>query len=410
MDKTRTATPVEIVREALSRPSIFKNEEPLSLEYLPSRLPHREQQLRFMTELFRSVIDKPGTTSPRVLVTGDIGTGKTVLTHRFGIDIQRTAKTLKLNLRYVHVNCREYRGSLFMILKHVLQEFTSQFPQRGFSSEELLHILLDYLEDKNLHVILTLDESDILIRTEGSTSLYNLTRIQEERPGRPVRLSLIVIFRELKSLEKLDRSTQSTLQRNIIRLDKYSNSQLESILRERVELSFREATISEEIITFIADIASTNGDARYAIELAWRAGKHADSEGSNEIKPDHVRAAASAVYPVMRTDFFQHLNLHEKLILLALARVLERSSETYATMGDMEIAYKMACEEHREPARAHTQVWKYVQNLNATGIVSTRPSTAGFRGKTTLLGLTTAPASAMRKWLETGIIQTTIKT
>lgn len=406
MDKPRTITPVEIVREALSRPSIFKNEEPLSLEYLPPRLPHREQQLRFMTELFRSVIEKPGTTSPRVLVTGEIGTGKTVLTQRFGTDIQRTAKTLKLNLRYVHVNCREYRGSLFMILKHVLQEFTTQFPQRGFSSEELLHILLDYLEDKNLHVILTLDEADILIRTEGSTSLYNLTRIQEERPGRPARLSLIVIFRDLKSLEKLDRSTQSTLQRNIIQLDKYSNSQLESILRERTDLSFREATVSEEIISFIADIASPNGDARYAIELIWRAGKHADSEGSNEIKPEHVRTAASAVYPVMRTDFFQHLNLHEKLILLALARVLERSSETYATMGDTEIAYKMACEEHREAARAHTQVWKYVQNLNATGIVSTRPSTAGFRGKTTLLGLSMAPASAMRKWLETGLSKT----
>src|SRR5919108_1997439 len=296
MEKT-TATskimPHEIVRETLSRPSIFKNEEPLSLEYLPSRLPHREQQLRFMTELFRSVIDKPGTTSPRVLVTGDIGTGKTVLTQRFGTDIEKTAKSMKLNLRYVHVNCREYRGSLFMILKHVIQKFTTQFPQRGFSSEELLHILLDYLEDKNLHIILALDEADILIRTEGSTSLYNLTRIQEERPGRPVRLSLIVVFRELKNLDKLDRSTQSTLQRNIIRLDKYSSTQLEAILRERIELSFREGTVSEEIISFISDIASANGDARYAIELIWRAGKHADSEGNTEIKPDHVRNAAS---------------------------------------------------------------------------------------------------------------------
>jgi len=403
MDKPRTPTPVEIVRETLSQPSIFKNEEPLSLEYLPPRLPHREQQLRFLTELFRSVIEKPGTTSPRVLITGDIGTGKTVLAHRFGTDIARTAKTLKLNLRYVHVNCREYRGSLFMILKHVLQEFTTQFPQRGFSSEELLHILLDYLEDKNLHLILTLDEADTLIRTEGSTSLYNLTRIQEERPGRPARLSLIIVFREIKSLEKLDRSTQSTLQRNIIRLDKYSNSQLESILRERVDLSFKETTVSEEIISFIADLASPTGDARYAIELAWRAGKHADSEGVREVKPDHVRTAASTVFPVMRTDFLQHLNEHEKLILLALARTLERSSATYATMGDTEIAYKMACEEQREPARAHTQVWKYVQNLNATGIVSTRPSTAGFRGKTTLLGLTSAPAGAVRKWLETGL-------
>src|SRR5881409_3435062 len=239
MQKNSLVAPGEIVREALSKPTIFKNEEPLSLEWLPPRLPHRETQLRFLTELFRSVIDKPGTTSPKVLITGEIGTGKTVLTQRFGMDIQRTARTLKQNLQYIHVNCREFRVSLFMILKQVLQKFTPQFPQRGFSSEELLHILLDQLETKNLHIILTLDEADVLIAAEGSTSLYNLTRIQEERPGRPIRLSLIVVLREIEKLRDLDRSTQSTLQRNLIRLDRYSTSQLESILRERVELAGR---------------------------------------------------------------------------------------------------------------------------------------------------------------------------
>ncbi len=403
IEKNSLVAPGEIVREALSKPTIFKNEEPLSLEWLPPRLPHRETQLRFLAELFRSVIDKPGTTSPKVLITGDIGTGKTVLTQRFGTDITRTAKTLKLNLQYIHVNCREYRGSLFMILKRVLQSFTPQFPQRGFSSEELLHILLDQLENKNLHIILTLDEADVLVKTEGSTSLYNLTRIQEERPGRPVRLSLIVILRELRKLDELDRSTQSTLQRNVIRLDRYSTSQLESILRERVELSFKEGTVPEEVVGFVADMAAASGDARYAIELVWRAGKYADTENAKEMKPDHVRAAANSVYPVMRTDYAQHLNLHEKLLLLGLARVLERTGATYATMGDTEIAYKMACEEQKEPFRAHTQVWKYVQNLNATGIISTQPSTAGFRGKTTLLGLSAAPASAIRPWLESSL-------
>src|SRR6201997_378745 len=236
IQKNSLIPPGEIVREALTKPSIFKNEEPLSLEWLPSRLPHRETQLRFLAELFRSVIDRPGTTSPKILVTGDIGTGKTVLTQRFGTDIIRTAKTLKQNLQYIHINCREFRGSLFMILKQVLLKFTPQFPQRGFSSEELLHILLDQLETKNLHIILTLDEADSLITAEGSTSLYNLTRIQEERPGRPIRLSLIIILRELKNIDSLDKSTRSTLQRNVIRLDRYSTRQLESILRERVEM------------------------------------------------------------------------------------------------------------------------------------------------------------------------------
>src|SRR6266571_3075141 len=403
IEKTSLSAPSQIVRDVLSKPTIFKDEGPLSLEWLPSRLPHRENQLRFLAELFRSVIDKPGTTSPKVLITGDIGTGKTVLTQRFGTDIQRTAKTLKLNLAYIHVNCREYRGSLFMILKRVLQTFTPQFPQRGFSSEELLHILLDQLEDKKLHVILTLDEADSLIKTEGQTSLYNLTRIQEERPGRPVRLSLILVVRELRLLETLDRSTLSTLQRNIVRLDKYTSPQLETILRERIELSFKDGTVPETLVEFVADMAAEQGDARYAIELLWRAGKYADSEGARELKPDHVRAAQNSAHQVLRTEYAQHLNVQERAILLALAKVLERTGENYATMGEVEIAYRMTCEEKKIPQRAHTQIWKYVQSLSAAGLLTTQLSATGFRGKTTLLGLSTAPAADIRKWMESSL-------
>src|SRR5438132_13642149 len=95
--KNTLLPPGEIVREALSRPSIFKNEEPLGLEWLPSRLPHRETQLRFLAELFRSVIDRPETTSPKNLVTGDIRTGKHVLTQHFGPEHNRKAKTPKLH-------------------------------------------------------------------------------------------------------------------------------------------------------------------------------------------------------------------------------------------------------------------------------------------------------------------------
>jgi hypothetical protein len=50
IQKNSLIPPGEIVREALTKPTIFKNEEPLSLEWLPSRLPHRETQLRFLAE------------------------------------------------------------------------------------------------------------------------------------------------------------------------------------------------------------------------------------------------------------------------------------------------------------------------------------------------------------------------
>src|SRR5207244_13163623 len=140
-----------------------------------------------------------------------------------------------------------------------------------------------------LLVIVTPDDAASLIEAEVSTSLYNRTRIQEEQPGRPVRLSLIIILREIKNLEDLDRSTPSTLQRNVIRLDHYTTPQLENILRERAELAFKEATVREEVLNFVADMATPRRDARYAIELLWRGGKYADTDRAREVKPDNSR-------------------------------------------------------------------------------------------------------------------------
>src|SRR5438128_11677767 len=95
------------------------------------------------------------------------------------------------------------------------------------------------------------------------------------------------------------------------------------MLRERAELAFKEATVPEAVLNFVADMATPGGDARYAIELLWRGGKYADTEGAREVKPDHIRAAANSVYPVLRTDYSKHLNLHEILTRLALARDYE---------------------------------------------------------------------------------------
>jgi cell division control protein 6 len=393
----------DIVKETLDRPTVFKDEVPLSLEFIPSTLPHREEQMRFLTQLFRFSLDSPFSTSQRVLITGDVGTGKTVLAQRFGSDIVKAARTRKVNLHYVHVNCREAKGSLFMIIKRVLTQFEPEFPKRGFASEELLHTLMDMLDDKKIHLILGLDEVEHLIRVEESTPIYNLTRIQEERVGKPNRLSLIFILRELEYLQKLDKSTIDTLQRNIVKLDKYSSLQLIDILRDRVSLAFKENTVTDEALELAADIGGQSGDARYAIELLWRAGKYADSEPSKQVLTDHVRKAAGSVYPMSRGEYIAALSSHEKYILLALARVLEESQEAYAKIGAVEREYKAVCEEYDDKPRKHTQIWKYTRSLGAIGVVAASKSSGGMRGRTTLLGFQNIPASTMRKQLETAL-------
>jgi cell division control protein 6 len=399
----------DIVKETLERPTVFKDETPLSLEFIPRNLPHRDDQMRFLTQLFRFSLDSPFSTSQRVLITGDVGTGKTVLAQRFGTDLVKAARGRKVNLHYVHVNCREAKGSLFMIIKRVLTQFEPEFPKRGFAPEELLHTLMDMLDDKNMHLILALDEVEHLIRVEESTPIYNLTRIQEERVGKPIRLSLIFILRELEYLQKLDRSTIDTLQRNIVKLDKYSSRQLIDILQDRVSLAFKENAVTDEALELVADVGGQSGDARYAIELLWRAGKYADSEPSKRVLTDHVRKAAGSVYPLLRGEYIAALSPHEKYMLLALARTLEESQEAYANIGTVEREYKAVCEEYNDKPRKHTQIWKYARGLGAIGVIAASKSGEGVRGKTTLLGLQNIPASTMREQLEAALAATSRK-
>ncbi|MBM4401292.1 MAG: hypothetical protein FJ045_05010, partial [Crenarchaeota archaeon] len=214
--------------------SVFKDEAKLDINYIPRRLPHREKEHRLLMEFFNFLLRFPERMAQRVIITGDVGTGKTALSQRFGADITLEANKLGVNLSYVHVNCREYRGKLFLILQHALAVFRPSFPKRGYSAEEVLSALVQSLDEENAHMILTLDEFGSLIEREGSEAVYKLTRLQEMRPGKPQRISLIFVIRDLKLTEQLDASSRSTLQRNVISLERYPKDQLTDILNERV--------------------------------------------------------------------------------------------------------------------------------------------------------------------------------
>ena len=380
--------------------SVFRDETKLDINYTPPRLPHRQEQLNLLNQYLQYTITAPGKMTQRIVITGRIGTGKTALTQHFGKKITRKARERQINLKYIHVNCRQCKGGLFLILQQAIQRFIPAFPKRGYSAEELLQTLMQILDERDAYLILTLDELEALIRREGSDPLYNLTRIEEDRLKAPKRLTLICILRQPEYLEKLDPSTRSTLQQNIIHLEEYTKPQLKDILKDRVLLAFAKGTIPTQSIDHIAQLAAREGDARYAIELLWRAGKYADSTGLREVTPECVRKAAVSVYPTIRKDIIRSFSLHEKLLLLGVARHFRQTTSAYVSMGEAADAYAIVCEEYEKKRRGHTQLWKYVKDLSALGIIETKLSGAGRRGKTTLIGLPRIPASDLEEALE----------
>jgi len=380
--------------------SIFKDESKLDINYIPQVLPHRDSQQRLLLEFFGFILRCPERMSQRVILTGDVGTGKTALAQHFGATLTSEANKKGLKFRYVHVNCREFRGALQPILHRAVTVFRPNFPARGYGAEEILATLMQVLDEEEATMILTLDEFDSLIEKEGSDAVYKLTRLQEMRQGKPQRLSFIFIMRDLKPTEGLDESARSTLQRSIIRLERYGKTQLIDILSDRVKLAFELGAVPEDVVELVAELAySETGNARFGIELLLRAGIYANAMDASVVKPECVRQAISNIVPSLRRSELESLGLHERLFLLAVARYFKENEEVYAPLTELEKAYAVICEEFEEQPNNHTQLWNYTQYLSKLGVLKTEVTSAETRGRTTRVSLPSIPAEELERQL-----------
>jgi archaeal cell division control protein 6 len=382
------------------RQSIFKDESKLDINYIPPQLRHRETQQRLLGEFFNFILQCPGKMAQRVILTGDVGTGKTVLVQNFGANLTSQANRRGIKFRYVHVNCREYRGSLQPILYQAIIAFQPNYPSRGYGAEEILSALMQVLDEEDATMILALDEFDSLIEKEGSDAVYKLTRLQEMRHDKPQRLSFIFIMRNLDATAQLDESAKSTLQRSIIRLERYGKAELIDILGDRVDLAFESGVVGGDLVDLVAELAhSETGNARFGIELLWRAGKYADAQDAERLEPEYVRQAVSSIVPSLRRSELESLGLHERLFLLAVARTFIENKEAYTSLTEIEQTYQVICEEYGETPNSHTQIYSYTQRFAQLGILKTQVAQASTRGRTTQISLPTIPAVELEKQL-----------
>jgi len=377
--------------------SVFKNHAVLDFDFVPDKLPHRDSQLERMFTLFGPIVDS--NISQNAFLTGPTGTGKTVLSKRFCLEFQDHARSEGMNLRYAHVNCRKNNTENAVMLR-VLNEFQPRFPDRGFSISEMLDILKKSMEKEKAHLIVVLDEIDVLLKkTKSSDIIYHFTRFNDETIGARKMLSLILISQE-DIFRLLDLPSISTFKRgNIIRLNKYTRDELLTIVEQRMELGFHSDAVDLGVSQLIADIASEWGDARYSIELLEMAGNLADENREQMITPEHVRAAKAETYStaVSMEGKLADLDLNRKLILMAIARSLKK--ETYATTGDVEKRYAVICEEYDAKKLGHTQFWKYIKDLDAQGIIAAKKSSKGVVGTTTMISLPDIPAKVLEEKL-----------
>ena len=386
----------DIIEDELFSSSVIKDLHALDFDFVPEELPHRTEQLRKLAQIFRPLLSG---VSQNAVVRGPVGTGKTVVTKKFCDSLVTVARKQAKIIEYIHINCRK-RSTDSMVLIGVLNHFDKRFPDRGFSVQEMLQVLHKQLQRREAQLLLVLDEADALLKKSGSDILYNLTRFTDETMKADNPVSIIMISQK-DVLSNLDSSALSTFKRtNTILLDKYGRNEIYDILCQRVELAFHSSTVSQESVDLIADIACEFGDARFAIELLWKAGMYADEKHVQLVVPEHVRAAKAETYSVVTETKLKNLERHHLITLLSIAKRLQKDDRAYAITSEVEKTYAITCEEYSEKPRAHTMFWSYLKEIENAGFISMKLSGKGHLGTTQMISLPDIPAEVLRDKLE----------
>ncbi len=366
---------------------VIDNPEPLDFDYVPEKLVCREKYQNQLAARFSS-IDKHES-SCQAIISGPVGSGKTVLVKTFCRDLQRHLVNRR-TINIAHVNCRNASTST-RVVQRILHAIDPGHPDRGLSMGELLLSLRKLTRRNSTHLIVILDEVDHMLRKSGDDILYQLLRIDEDQEGKGT-LSLILISQE-QVLDVLETAVISRIGKtNLIKIPSYNEDELYDIAMQRADLALVKGSYSEEIVRLIAQKSAPIGDARLAIELLKSAAESCeirqDDHTKREISVDDVHAKDDilSVDMVSEIDAIDGLKNHAMLVLLAICRRLKKESSM--TTGDVESLYAVVCEEYEQDMKSHTTLWKYLKELENRQLIKTRISAVNDgRGRTTHLSM-----------------------
>ena len=288
---------------------ILKDARKLDLSYVPPKILCRDEEIKRLKIFMQG---------GRALISGGVGTGKTMLARYIGGD--------------AYVNCYMNKTE-HRVLEEILKQLKPRFNPAGLPTQKLWN---EVEEGKTI----ILDEIDGMNVDELRHFAYALSRQYEL--GK--KINYIAITRNhfiLKQVINDDAIWSTFADKAIVELKPYKWEQIKEILEYRAKESMEAKAIDDEIISLIADIAlHSPGHMRTAIDLLRNAAMIAESKGQEKITPDDVREAN-------REEWISDLESMEKeelIVFLAVATACK--NKAYTSMEEIKEALEIKKEEY----------------------------------------------------------------
>jgi Cdc6-like AAA superfamily ATPase len=299
----------------------------------------------FMREEAKPVIDallryQQTGIADNLLVLGCRGSGKSVMA-RYLMNII----SQKGDLKFCYANCRQHNTS-FKILASLLGS-----EPRGYGLDELWSRVTGSFKSKTVFV---LDEIDLISDKDRQKDiLYLISRS-------PNNYMALLLSNNPKFLGRLDESTKSTLQPEVIHFRSYDAIEIQQILTDRARTGLK--SIPTRIINEIAamTVKNTNSDVRVAIKTLYRWALEPDVP-----LRDHFEKARKDIL----VDVIKDLN-DKNLIILRAAMLTQ---EGY--VKDVYREYCRTSSQYKEEPFSYMHFYtnlSYLQSLGLIALVSTK--------------------------------------
>ena len=375
----------DVFEKFVNDAKLFKDREVLRHDYLPEKLPHREDQIRALGQAVAPVLKDSRCSN--IFIYGKTGTGKTAVTKFVLSHLESKAKEYGAPVRFCFVNCR-MTGSEYRVFAALSQSLGLSIPFTGLSVGEVFDRFRAGLDSSRTLFIVVLDEIDALIKERGDGLLYELTRINEALTKSKV--AIIGISNDLRLKEFLDPRVFSSLSEEEMVFRPYDASELRNILLERSKLGFLDGVLSEAALSICSALAAAeHGDARRALDLLRMAGEVAERQGSPSITEEHVREAERHIEHNKVIDALKNSTLHSKLVLLSVYH-LSKASGNSATTGEIYDVYNELCGELGISLLTQRRLGTLINELDALGLLNSKVVSMGRYGRTKKIRLETS--------------------